>query len=264
MSIAWYDASGYRWSYDAKKDHLDFEKTSTTVPLTSKALATDGGLIQAVSEFVSEKGLLSNQWGSPYIVFSWERWQAERAKEERCMSSQTVNVIRKMAQESTLEYDLLPSLVSTTSNQCVKAEYPNLQVVRYSFQQDGDLVYESDGLPAISAEAYVRMDTKEIVRGWVELKKEADRSNYQAILSDRLKAYIENGGMTSFPFNAKTFEISAFNKGAYRYVADVNGIPRTFFIPAIQAQGMLTYKNGTSIPYAVVVSLVREDQFEGK
>lgn len=264
MMITWDDEAGYRWTYDAVTDRLSFEKKNAGASLTSAKPVVDELLTQSASAFMKTKGLLVAEWGAPYAVFSWDKWWSERNKEGKCMSRATIEVIRKMALESSLDFDLLSSLAKKDSSDCVDPEFPNLQVIRYSFSQDGESVYERDGTPAIGGEAVVSMDKQEVIRGWIELKREADRSNYLAIQPDRLQAYLKNGGISDFPQNSKSYEISSFNRGAYRYIADVDGEKRTFYIPAIQAQGTLTYQNGSSILYAIVVPLTREDQFEGK
>lgn len=263
--VSWKDESGYAWTYDAEIDRLDFEKKGSAIPLTSSVLQSDDALIQSANQFILDKGLLSSEWGAPYLVYSWSGWKEERMAKGQCMTDRTMKIIQKMAEESSLNYELIPSLASLGSGACVSEEaYPNLQVVRYSLRQDGESVYGGDGIASISAEVYIRMDTREAVMGWVELKRDADRSNYITLQPDRLKAYLEKGGITGFPTNAKSFDVNGFTKGSYRYVAEVDGVHRTFFIPAIQAQGMLTYWNGTVIPYAIVVTLTREDQFVGK
>ena len=263
LTFEWQDSSGYRWKYDAQTDRLEFEK-DTTVSLTTSKPLSDDVLLQVSSGFFKNRGLLSGDWGSPYTVFSWQKWWEDRMKENKCMSRSSIEVIRKMALESSLDFDLLSSLSSKDSSDCVDPEFPNLQVVRFSISKDGEMVFDRDGSAAIGAEAVVRMDTQEIVRGWVEIKREADRSNYLAIQPDRLEAYLKSGGISGFPTSAKSFEAKKFNKGSYRYIAPVEDEKRTFYIPAIQAEGTLMYENGTSIPYAVVVPLTREDQFEGK
>src|SRR5512133_2399409 len=106
MAMSWRDAYGYQWSYDVERDRLEFEKVGESAPLTSKLISIDDALIHAVGEFMRDRGLLSGQWSSPYLIFSWNDWQESRAKEGRCMSSRTIDIIRKMALESSLDYDL--------------------------------------------------------------------------------------------------------------------------------------------------------------
>lgn len=262
LAASWEDQSGYHWTYDAESDRLSFEKIKPAISLTSSVPVSADVLSQSAIQFTTERGLLSSDWGAPYAVFSWDEWWSARTKEGKCMTKATVEVIRKMAREASLDFDLLSSMALSTSGDCVDPEFPNVQVVRFSQNKDGQDVYRADGTPAIAGELSIRMDTREVVRGWAELKRESDRSNYPAIQQDRLEAYFKHGGVSGFPASAKSYAISAVQQGVYQYVGTRNGQDRIFYIPAMQAEGVLTYENGTTIPYAIVVPLTREDQFD--
>lgn len=264
LAVQWKDQSGFRWSYDAGTDRLSFENASASVALTSAKPGVDEMLTRSGAAFFSDRGLLSDSWGSPYLVYSWDRWWTARQKEGKCMTQASINVVRKMAAESSLDFDLLSSLSKSGLSDCVNPEFPNVQVVRFSTTQDGDQIYADDGTALIAAEVVLRADTNEIIRGWAELKRDADRSNYLAIQPDRLEAYLKQGGISGFPTSAKSYSVSAFHKGEYRYIGTVNSEQRTFYIPAVQADGTLTYQNGSTIPYSIVVPLTREDQFVGR
>lgn len=264
LSLTWDDESGFRWNYDAKPDRLSFDRISYDAPIVTSALATDEQLTQAATGAMTARGLLSSDWSSPYVVFSWKSWWDARVSEGKCMTNASLAIIKRMAIESSLDYDLLPSLAKTGSSDCVNPQFPNYQVVRYSLNKDGQRVYESDGMPTIGGEVVIRLDTLEAVRGWAELRREADRSNYESVQKDRLEAYLKQGGILGFPKSTASYKITKFNQGAYHYSVDVNGEQRTFYIPAIQGEGLLTYKDGSTTPYAVIVPLTREDQFEGK
>lgn len=264
MVIDWDDQAGFRWSYDATTDRLSFERELVRSSLTSSKTAADDVLEKSAIDFMSSKGIQSTDWSAPYVVYSWDQWWSARQKEGKCMTRASLDIVRKMAFEGSLDYDLISSLSKSGSSDCVDPEFPNQQVVRFSVSKDGLSIYEKDGMPAIGGEAVVRLDTQEVIRGWVELKREADRSNYESIQPDRLEYYLKTGGVLGFPPSTKSYAISSFHRGSYRYVTEANGEQRTFYIPAIQAEGILTYQNGSSLPYAIVVPLTREDQFEGK
>jgi hypothetical protein len=263
FAVQWKDVSGIRWRYDAATDRLVFEQASATVALTSAVPGSDVELTRAGETFMNDRGLFSETWSAPYLVYSWEQWWAERKKEGKCMTKNSIAVIRKMAEQSSLHFDLLSSLSTDGGKECVAPEFPNVQVIRFSASQDGEQIYGDDGTSFISGEVMLRADTNEVVRGWAELKRDADRSNYEAIQPDRLETYLRQGGVSGFPPNAISYSVTRFHKGEYRYVALVNGEERTFYIPAVQAEGTITYQNGSPAPYAIVVPLTREDQFNG-
>lgn len=264
MSITWDDESGFRWNYEARTDHLSFDRVSYDAPIVTTSLASDEQLTQAATNAMIDRGLMSTDWSSPYVVFSWKAWWDARIAEGKCMTKSSLSIIKRMAIESSLDYDLLPSLSKTGSSDCVNPEFPNYQVVRYSLSKDGLRVFERDGMPTIGGEVVVRLDTQEIVRGWVELKHDADRSNYESLQKDRLETYLKQGGILGFPKSTASYKLTKLAHGSYHYSVDVNGEQRTFYIPAVQGEGLLTFKDGTTTPYAVIVPLTREDQFEGR
>lgn len=262
LTASWKDGSGFLWSYDASTGAVAFERMSGQGPLTVPSLPDDERIVNAAQAFFSSRGIGQQGWGEPTLAFSWNSWWFNESKNGTCMTQASVAAIASIAREELPVPSGTPQLPLRSHAACVKEEFPNMQTVEFHLTKDAQDVFDRMGARITGARAFVRASDMSVIRGWFLLNQDVERSNYPAITSEDLTAQLLLGGIGGFgelPRNASV-EFTKFETGLYAHQASADGIPRTFYLPAIRALGSITTENASD-SFAVIVPLVREDQY---
>lgn len=266
LKLEWTDDNGYHWSYDAEYGRIGFVRSglmrdALTVPsLTSSEL-----MGQAAKTFLVDRGAFPIQiWGNPQLAFSWESWWKHEEQNGRCMTSLSVEQIRSGAQDAHVLDEDIPRLPQKNAA-CVTPEFPNRNVIQFNFNQDNQIVYQSDGSLMNGAEVIVRSDTQSVESGTFEMIQDVDRSNYPSISEQDMLNFLMRGGAEGFPSWTASGIITynAFSQGLYRHDVKVNDERRTFYIPSVRAEGIVTFLDGSKRPLVTMIPLLPLDQYAG-
>lgn len=269
LAISWKDDTGLAWSYEGKDAKLSFSRVGadTILPVTS-AIPNDDLIKQAAKNFLTEKGLFTKGWGEPFLALSWKNWWNGAQLQGQCTDEQAIQIVKQLAQTNSFEYEKLPKLPLRSSGEaaCIDPVFPLIATVRFSLSQDEQLAYDKYGNPFVAAEVTLRTDTMEVISGSLEITKDIDRSNYPSMTKQRFIDQLRRGGVGGLADEADqgTIVLKTFNWGIYRHDAIVDGELRTYFIPALQTEGQLTYVDGSSRSITMIVPLLAEDKYQGE
>lgn len=135
--------------------------------------------------------------------------------------------------------------------------------VTFAASRDEQSAVLPDGQPQIAAALDADVTGDVALRGFFELPKNQDRSNYNALSAGEVLERLRGGG-THPVTNAGAGSSLVFDHlsiALYRHEPTVNGVPRVFYLPALWAQGTLHRADGALIPWATTVPLVKDDAF---
>jgi len=262
LSMSWTDTDGYLWTYDAEYGRVFFVLQSQPTVKTVSVLPADADLERSAGDFLKSRGVNMTLWGDAIPEFSWNEWWKNEQAAGRCMTTKTISQMRAL---QTADGSSIPQTSDMKLSTCTQTEFPAEETIAFSLSQDEQAIYDRDGSSAVAGRVSVRTDTLSAVRGWFELPKDGDRSNYPSINPDTLIQEIRVGGLrgSSGVENATDINIESFTQGLYRDDVPLNGETRTFFIPAIRMTGTATLSDGSHVPYASMIPLVRGDQYRG-
>ena len=265
LKIEWEDDQGYHWIYDGSTARLEFQQNQSVDIQTVSALPIDELIILTAEKFLGDRGIDMTGWGDPALATSWNIWWLNEQRNGYCMTRETIASLRESARNPYMGIQGMEHLTRDT-NFCTSPEFPAHQVIRFFVSQDDKAVYDANGEPEKVGEVIIRTDTMTVESGFFYLAKEADRSNYPAMTPQALIEYIRRGGINGIPGDADVNEevfLSTFHEGLYKHDAYLDGEMRTYFIPAIQAEGIYKTTAGATKEFSMIVPLVREDQYEG-
>lgn len=265
LTTSWKDESGFLWSYNASTGAVAFEHMDGQGPLTVPSLPDDERIVNAAQAFFRSRGIGQQGWGEPTLAFSWNSWWFNESKNGTCMTQASVAAIQSIARAELPILSGTPQLPLRSHAACVKEEFPNIQTVEFHLTKDAQDVFNRMGARVTGARVFVRASDMSVIRGWFLLDQDVERSNYPAITSEDLTAQLLLGGVGGFgelPRNASV-EFTKFETGLYAHQASTDGIPRTFYLPAIRALGSIAVENAINA-FVVIVPLVREDQYARK
>lgn len=266
LKLEWTDDSGYHWSYDAEYGRIGFARSGLMHDvLTVPSLATPDLMGQAAKAFLIDRGAFPLQvWGNPQLAFSWETWWKQEEQSGRCMTQESLELIRSGAQDAHVLDEDIPRLPQKNSS-CVLPEFPNRNIIQFGFSQDNQIVYTANGAPMNGAEVVVRSDTQSVESGTFEMVQDVDRSNYPSISEQDMLTFLMRGGANGFPSWTASGIITynAFSQGLYRHDVKVNDERRTFYIPAVRAEGVVMLTDGSRRPLVTMIPLLPLDQYAG-
>jgi len=257
LTLAWRDGVGYRWSYNARSNHVAFDRITKSTRLISPALPGDEAIIRLATSFLDDRGV-KQKTGTPFLSFSWNVWWANEIKDNRCHSNETLARIRFIATQDPTIYPSLSVLPRRTEvATCQPPVYPTGHVVNFHKVQDEQDVFDASGRQVLAAQIVVNATDGTAESGWFEIEKDADRSNYPARSLEDVTNHLLLGGtndVTQFgPGNR--IVINEFSNSLYEHNVEVNGEERTYFIPAITAYGSV-FRGGREESYSTVVPLL--------
>jgi hypothetical protein len=132
--------------------------------------------------------------------------------------------------------------------------------ITYAASQDVQPVALPSGAPERAGSMTLDPFSKEVISGWAVLPHAMDRSNYPALTSAEILERLRAGGSHP-PTSDAIVTITEITSALYRDDVIVNGLPRTFYYPALWARG--TSRTGDRITdYATVIPLVADHAFE--
>lgn len=267
LRLEWVDNSEYHWSYDAEYGRIGFVRSKVVRDaLTVPSLSSAEKMGQSAKTFLVERGVFPlRAWGNPELGFSWSAWWKQEEASGRCMTNETIADLRSTAQDAHVSDEDIPRLPQATNASCSEPEFPNRTLIQFGFNQDGQVVYDTDGTTVSGAEIVVRSDTQDVESGTFELLADADRSNYDSISEQEMLDFLMRGGAGGFPSwtLGGTVVYNAFSQGLYRHNAKENDERRTFYIPAVRAEGIVTLADGNKRPLVTMIPLLPLDQYAG-
>lgn len=133
--------------------------------------------------------------------------------------------------------------------------------VAFAQSRDGLPVVNADGTSALSAVVSTDAGGLNVMQGHFELPSLGmERSNYPTLALKDVLARLAAGGTNPLRQPGASVVIRDI---VFAYVArpgEVNGAPRTYYLPVLWARGTATH-NGTQTPYGTLVPLVKDDAF---
>jgi hypothetical protein len=135
--------------------------------------------------------------------------------------------------------------------------------VRFAATRDRQTVVDANG-EAVPAAIINVSELNAPSQGQLELNPVGlDRSNYPSFTEGETLERLRVGGthplQDNIPGSVVTF--TQFSLALYRHDALLNGVSRTFYLPALWAIGTVRRPDGSAFPYATTVPLVRGNQF---
>jgi len=260
--VDWKDGEGYLWTFDAETNRLTFARPDPNAPLTVAALPTDEAITAIADTFVRDRGFADRAWGKAAVAFSWNAWWSNEKILQHCMSAASIDAVRSAAARPSAWPDL-PVLPASTSGACANPEFPSRHTIRFQMTVDDQLVYGPEGTGSWVAEIVVRADTMKVESGTIELARELDRSNYAVKSQAEVLQGLRMGGVRGIEGLAPGDRVTVehFSYALYRHDVSVDGVLRTFFIPALVAQGTVAYAGGGSAPYTTLEPLVSNGSY---
>ncbi len=138
-------------------------------------------------------------------------------------------------------------------------------IVTFAATRDEQSAVLPNGQPMIASSLEADVTGDIALRGFFELPRHMDRSNYPALTAGEMLERLRAGG-THPVTNAGEGSSIVFDKltlALFRYEGVVNGDKRIFYLPALWAQGTLRRADGAIIPWATTVPLVKDELFQG-
>jgi len=263
MTMQWRDEDGYRWTYDAEKNRITFERIEGVGAFTVTVLPTNDEIINFAEVFLNERGINRREWGKPRLAFYWNDWWLAMLQEQRCMTVASVGAMRELAQNGSLIRPTLPTLPLESNVDCVQPEFPSEHVIHYHLSQDGQEVYGTAGERVIAAELMVDLSTNSVRSGWFDLIQDVDRSNYPVLPLKDAIVNLQRGGLrgTEGYGPQDVITITTFEQGLYRHDTETNGAKRTYFIPGIHASGNAERASEERENFQTFIPLLREDAY---
>ncbi|MBD3251723.1 hypothetical protein GF380_04705 [Candidatus Uhrbacteria bacterium] len=262
MTMAWMDADGYRWSYNAETNRLTFSNhQDISQPLTNRVI-DDEAIIGIVEDFMNRRGVERRSWGKPRMAFSWNDWWRFMQEGNRCLNQDSLSALEELVRFGSLT-DPEPPQLPHVGDGCRDPQLPSKQVVHYHVSQDGLDVFGKDGNRVVAAQVTLDLHTQQILSGWLDLVQDVDRSNYPVMPQKDMLALLQRGGLygTRGLTTRDVIVLKAFEQGLYRHDTTKNGTLRTYFIPGLHAIGVIERSNGTEDEYETFVPFLREDSY---
>lgn len=265
LNVEWLDDQGYDWTYDGRRARITFtlpDSEIQKIPATVASLPTDQAITERAESFLTDRGMLAKGWGRAFMAFSWNEWWKNHVENGRCMNANALLSIQSIAKK--VDLSKLPDLPMRKFASCKDPEFPNIQHAQLSLSQDNQIVYDQNGVPYIAAQVDIRTDTLQVISGSIELMKDLDRSNYPAMSLSTFVEHLRRGGVAGFPDEASGGEvvITSFRWGLYRHDVVIENEERTYFIPAIQGQGTISYWDGSVHPYSLIIPLAEDGEYQ--
>lgn len=133
--------------------------------------------------------------------------------------------------------------------------------VVFAASRDRQSVVDDAGRPVPEAVIEVT-DNGTPARGWFVIPRQMDRSNYPALNASDIQKRLRSGGTNIAGIaGGGVVTISRFALGLYRYRITQDAVIRTYYLPALLAEGTVTRTGGFKTPYATAVPLVHDDAF---
>lgn len=255
LLMSWKDGDGIRWSFDAAGRSIDFSVNSASpAALTVPTWTVRERIVQKALAFLDDHGVNRERMGTPYLEPDWIAWWETEQSLGRCMTADTIAEIRAISSSSSFSLQPPPALPSVRAARCVTPEFPSRIAVRMNATQDGQAIYDGDGVPFAGAMIYADAATGAVVSGTLAIRAEPDRSDYPAISADDARTRLLSGGQGGTPSGDVTIASVGFE---WFVRQDPSNPAVTFLYPALVGAGTIRYANATTAPYSIVVPLVK-------
>lgn len=248
FELEWKDETGVRWKYHGSTREMEFVDESATIKtLTVSAWPDKSRIMAVVDSFLEERGVNRKRYSDPYIAPDWVAWWNTERAIGHCMTAAALADVRAISASLSLLLKDPPNLSSFRSA-CMEPEFPSRIVIRMSATQDGQGIFLGEGTPVYGATLYFDATTHQIVAGSFLLSSDPERSDYPALTIDEARARLAQGGQGGTPNGDVTITkifFEWFRVEIYLY-------------PAFVGVGTITYRDGTTSPYRIVVPLLRD------
>ncbi len=277
INVSWKDADGLTWSFDGYGRSLSFWKETDVRTLTEQAsdekrarTIEDTDAIRIADAFLARKGFSSIPHGSAEVEKPWG--YGTEPTFAPCPISPMPYLKEAPPEEGAGVAGASGS--ATVDSKMIVGPcgdwYPQQVTVTYTAQVDTRNVHDAGGWPFRAISIQIDIATKEVTGGNVWLSPETDSSRYPLISSaDALKRLKDGGRNPIYPYYAGddvkeiTVRIESASLVWMRYDAWQNNQQQTYFVPALAAEGTVSYTSERSDVYRTVVPLVADDAFGG-
>lgn len=277
INVSWKDADGLTWSFDGYGRSLSFWKEGDVRTVNEQAsdekrarTIEDADAIRIADEFLARKGFSSIAHGSADVEKPWG--YGTESTFAPCPISPMPYLKETPPAEGAGAAGASGS--ATIDSKMIVGPcgdwYPQQVTVTYTAQMDARNVHDAGGWPFRAISIQIDIATKEVTGGNVWLSPETDSSRYPLIsAADALKRLKDGGRNPIYPYYAgdDVKEISVRIESAslvwMRYDAWQNNQQQTYFVPALAAEGTVSYTSERTDVYRTVVPLVADDAFGG-
>jgi hypothetical protein len=273
VNFSWKDADGLTWNFDGYGRSLGFWKDGDVrimaESVTNQKIAPtmeDAEAIRIADDFLTRKGLSFIARGSATVEKPWGY-----GIEPASMPCPT----EPMPYVKTEEAAAAGTSGSATSDSKMMIApcggwYPPQLTVSYTAQIGSRDVHDAGGWPFRAVSLQIDLVTKQIVGGNVWLPPQTESSRYPLISSAEAAKRLQEGGRNPiYPYyggdDVKEIVVTIEKTSLVwmRYDSWTNNQTQTYFVPAIAAEGTVSYAPDRKDLYRTVVPLVADDAFGG-
>ncbi len=253
--MEWKDDAGIHWTAYANEHRVEFQDESIPkTTLTLSAWPKTQPLINNALSFLHDHGINTRWYGLGFVEPDWQAWWNAEREQKHCMTAQTLEVIRTLTPAADLSSPTFPLLPDAAHAACVTPEFPAQLIVHFSATQDGQAIFLDDGSPVFAASLLVDIASGRVVRGWMTVPEDPDRSDYPSLSPEDAQMHLASGGLGGTPHGDITITSISFE---WYQIQDQRRPTTTYLYPAFIGHGTIQYKDGTSSPYRIVVPLVK-------
>lgn len=253
ITVTWDDASKISWSASADGRRIEFVDAShPTKSLTVSQLPTASTAVQLALAFLEEHGVSLKRYGTPYLEQDWTSWWMSQKEAGHCMSAQTLSTLRSLGISPSSTPRDFPALPSSG---CVNPEFPSQMIVALNTTQDGQGIFNDNGMVRVGARIIVDAAAGRVVAGSFTFAADPYRSDYPGISQDEAEARMVRGGQGGTPNGNVAITTIRFEWYA---IESTQTPPTRFLIPALVGEGTIEYPDKTTAPYRIVVPLAKQ------
>jgi hypothetical protein len=292
VNISWKDADGFTWSFDSLGRYLSFWKDNGGVRIMADTGATepsepskqpmldDAEAIRIADDFLTRKGFGAIPHGPAEVEKPWG-YGIEPALGMPCpepvpymmeessagasgggVAGQTVGV------GTVAPAVVAPDTVAPNVKMIAPCGWYSQQVtVSYTARMNGKDVRDASGWPQRAMSVQIDLATKTVMGGNMWLGMQTEASRYPLLSSEEAAKRLAAGGRNPiYPWYGGdvkniTVTISSVSLAWMRYDAWSEGKNETYFVPALAAEGTVSYDGKQQDAYRTIVPLVADDAF---
>jgi len=292
VNISWKDADAFTWSFDSLGRYLSFWKESgvrimADAPATEPTKAPtidDAEAIRIADDFLTRKGFGTIPHGPAEVEKPWG-YGTDPAMGMPCVEPMpyTMGVTNAaggsaggssgQAVGAGIATPVVPPPDAVVSNNAKMIApcgwYPQQVTVSYTARMNGKDVRDLSGWPQRALSVQIDLTTKTVTGGNMWLGMQTEASRYPLLSSEEAAKRLAAGGRNPiYPWYGGdvkniTVTISSASLALMRYDSWKDGRNETYFVPALAAEGTVSYDGKQNDPYRTIVPLVTDDTFGG-
>lgn len=255
LTLQWIDDQGAEWIFNGASRNFEFSNPTKIIKTKPVAewLASDG-LLDAARTFLAVKGVNTRHLGAPYLEPDWTAWWANEQKLGHCMNEAARAVVRSISASTALLPAAPPALPPAQTTRCLTPEFPSRAVVQFNATQDAQGIFKGDGTPIKGATLYLNALTGEVISGSFTQPVDPERSDYPGLTQEEAQLKLAQGGQGGTPSGDVALDEVTFE---WFLIQDQKNPTDSYLYPALVGSGIITYPDGKTAPYRIVVPLVK-------